>query len=77
MTKKAADQGCAIIQSYHLKFRRLLGEFGCILTDEERSEWILLVDYRSNCVIFHKSSGSMKTDTAILENLQFLVTGMY
>ena len=77
MTKKAADQGCSIIQSSHLKFRRLLGESSCILTDEERSEWILLVDYRSNRVIFHKSSDSMRTDAAILENLQFLVTGMY
>ena len=77
MTQKAADQGCSIITSSHLKFKRLLGEYSCILCDQERSEWILLVDFRSNSVIFHKYTDSMITDTEILENLKFFVTGMY
>ena len=77
MKRKAADQGCSIITTSHLQYNRLLGDDCCILTDQERSDWVLLVDFRSNSVYLHKYTDSMKTDTEISENLQFFLTGMY
>jgi len=73
----SAEKGCSIITSTHLKFKRLLGENKCILTDEHRAEWILLVDYTTNQVIFHKSSDSKKSDGEILLFLKPLEQGMY
>ena len=59
-----------------MKHKRLLGENKCIILDDNRSEWVMLIDYRENCVILSKSSDSMKTDGEILQNVKILEQGM-
>ena len=77
MNQTAANRGCTIIQSCHLKFKRLLGDSKCILTDEKQCEWLLLVDYNTNQVLFHKATDSNKSDAEVLLFLKPLEQGMY
>ena len=77
MKQQAAEKGCTIIQSCHLKFKRLLGDSKCIVSDDNQAEWLLLVDYNTMEVIFHKSTDSNMSDGEVLLFLKPLEQGMY
>ena len=77
MKQEAAEKGCTIIQSCHLKFKRLLGDSKCILSDDNQAEWLLLVDYNTMEVIFHISTDSNMSDGEVLLFLKPLEQGMY
>lgn len=44
----AIEAGATLIYTTHLKFPRLLGENKTVITDDNRNQWALCVDFKLN-----------------------------